>query len=83
MHHAAEGIRQRLGDWTVRRPFLVVGFAATIATLLALWIHLWFAVALAAILVGSCLVWRRPFWCLAALTAAVFCCIPPGIAIGR
>lgn len=72
MHHAAEGIQQRLGDWTVRRPFLVVGFAATIATLLALWIHLWFAVALAALLVGSCLVWRRPFWCLAALTAAVF-----------
>jgi len=71
VHHAAEGIQQRLGDWTVQRPFLVVGFAATMATLLALWIHLWFAVALAAILVGSCLVWRRPFWCLAALTAAV------------
>lgn len=71
MYHAAEGLRQRLGGWTVRRPFLVAGCSATAATLLALWIAPWCAVILAVVLAGSCLVCRRPFWCVAALTAAV------------
>lgn len=64
---------RRLGGWTVRRPFLVMGFSAAMASLVALWIPLGWSVGLALVGIGSCFVrrWRRPLWCLVALTAAL------------
>ncbi len=57
----------------MRRPCLVMGFAAAIATFIALLIPLWASVVLAALAVFSCFVGRgrRLFWRLAALTAAL------------
>lgn len=74
MHYSAELNHSCLSGWTVRRPFLVIGFSAVSATAVALLLPLWTAPLLAAVLIGTCFVrrWRRPLWVLTALAAALF-----------
>lgn len=79
MHHT-DRLSGRLAEWSVRRPFFVVGLAAVPATAAALRLPLWASLALAAVLVCSGFVgrWRLLLWRLGALSAAVFLCAVAG-----
>lgn len=61
-------------NWSVRRVLFTAGVSAAIATAVALAFPLWVSPMLAAVLAVSCLipVFRRPFWLVCGVTAAVF-----------